>query len=126
MSASWIFLLIKSENLGNSQYITMSRKPVPIFNASSIDTKKASVPVQAVKNIFNGAAPREDLHILPEEIGWVWETQQMVLSRDGSSAASNGAKNTWENSDVIDHVCAWHGSNRWFQQHLSLVKKKRT
>ena len=98
----------------------MNNKGVKILKTDIMKGEK--IPV--LQNVFNGAAEREDVHILPDEIGWVWESSEMVISRDGSSAASNGAKETWINNDVIDHVCAWHGSNRWFQQHISLLKKK--
>ena len=59
-----------------------------------------------LKNVYNGTAEREDVHILPDTVGWVWETEQVIIGRDGSSASSNGAKLTWVNSDVTDSLCS--------------------
>ena len=78
-----------------------------------------------VQSLYSGTAEREDIHILPDTVGWVWETEQVIVGRNGSSASSNGAKMTWENSEVVDSLCAWHASNRWFQQHTSLVHKNK-
>ena len=45
-----------------------------------------------VQSLYSGTAEGEDIHILPDTVGWVWETEQVIVGRDGSSASSNGAK----------------------------------
>jgi hypothetical protein len=74
------------------------------------------------RNVYNGTAKRVQLHSLPKEVGWKWESPSVVLARDGACAASNAASTAWENSDIIDNVCAWHASNRWFQKNTALFK----
>ena len=92
--------------------------------STSTCTSTGSVKKEKIlQSVYNGTATREDVHVLPDTVGWVWETEQVIIGRDGSSASSNGAKVTWPNSDIVDSLCSWHASNRWFQQHTSLVKK---
>ena len=77
-------------------------------------------PGKNIRNVYSGTANREQFHDLPKEAGWKWESTSIVLARDGASAASNRASIAWENSNIIDNVCAWHASNRWFQNHTAL------
>ena len=79
-------------------------------------------PGKNVRDVYSGTVNREQFCDLPKEAGWKWESPSIVLDRDGSSAASNKASISWENSDIIDNVCAWHASNHWFQKHTTLFK----
>ena len=56
-------------------------------------------PGKNIRNVYSGTANREQFHNLPKETGWKWESNLIILARDGASAASNGASIAWENSD---------------------------
>jgi hypothetical protein len=80
------------------------------------------------RSVCDGPAPREDAHQLPTlDPGerWTWDdatSGQLTLNRDGSSAASNAAREVLKDTEITDSICFWHASNRWLQKNMSLLK----